>query len=62
VLTGMITSFMARGYEAIDAARLGVYIHGRAGEIAAENRGTESVVASDIIRAIPKAMMELYSM
>lgn len=51
VLTGIITSLLAQGHETQDAAVLGVYLHGKAGDIAAENKST--IIASDIIEAIP---------
>lgn len=60
VLTGIITSLLARGYEPLMAARMGVYLHGRAGELAEVKLGMESVIAQDIIDFIPEAMKELY--
>lgn len=55
VLTGMITSLLAQGYTPLDAVRMGVYLHGLAGDMATEELGEESVTASDIISYIPKA-------
>ncbi len=49
VLTGMILSLLAQGYDQVNAAIIGVYLHGLAGDIAAEKSGYESVIASDII-------------
>lgn len=49
VLSGLITGLLAKGMRPIDAAILGVYRHGRAGEDAAEERGEESVNSKDVI-------------
>ncbi|UCH81173.1 MAG: NAD(P)H-hydrate dehydratase [Nitrospiraceae bacterium] len=53
VLTGMIASFLAQGLTPQNASALGVYMHGYAGDIAADKKGQESLVASDIIKEIP---------
>jgi NAD(P)H-hydrate epimerase len=55
VLTGMISSFMAQGLNPTDGAILGVYMHGLAGDIAADNEGEHSLIASDIIDSLPGA-------
>lgn len=55
VLTGIITSLLAQGYSPENAAVLGAYLHGVAGDVAAENLGQESLIASDIIDALPQA-------
>ena len=52
VLTGMILSLLAQRYTPAEAALLGVFMHGKAGDIAAENIGMESLIARDIIRNI----------
>ena len=52
VLTGMILSLLAQRYTSQEAALLGVYLHGKAGDIAAEKIGVESIIARDIIRNI----------
>ena len=49
VLTGIIASLIAQGLQPFDAATLGVYIHGLAGDAAADELGEYSVMASDII-------------
>lgn len=49
VLTGVITSFLAQGYTPIMAAKFGVYLHGLAGDIAADQFGMDSITAVDII-------------
>ncbi|GAH28438.1 unnamed protein product, partial [marine sediment metagenome] len=48
VLTGVITALMGQGLSNFDAAVLGVYIHGLAGDIAAEKIGQVSLMATDI--------------
>ena len=55
VLTGIILSLLAQGYDPINASLTGVYIHGLAGDVAAEKSGFESVIASDIIAMIGEA-------
>lgn len=55
VLTGIITSLLAQGYLPENAAILGVYLHGVAGDIALEHTGEEALIASDIISAIADA-------
>ncbi|TDE16221.1 NAD(P)H-hydrate dehydratase [Dyadobacter psychrotolerans] len=49
VLTGIITSLLAQGYEPEDAAILGVYQHGLAGDKASEIKGQSAMIASDVI-------------
>lgn len=59
VLTGVLTALLAQGYTAKEACLLGVYLHGLAGDIAAENIGEISMNASDIINALPEAWKRL---
>ncbi len=59
VLTGIITGLLARGYRNADACMLGMYLHGLAGDIAAKELGEESLMATDIIRYLPKAFERL---
>jgi len=56
VLSGIIASLLAQGTAPFEAAALGVYIHGLAGDIAAKSLSEYSVMASDIIDAIPKVL------
>ena len=56
VLTGLITALACQGLEPYDAARLGVYLHGLAGDLAAEELGQVSMIASDLVRFLPKAL------
>jgi len=55
VLTGMILSLLAQGYDPVNASLTGVCIHGLAGDIAAGKAGYESLIASDIIAEIGNA-------
>jgi hydroxyethylthiazole kinase-like uncharacterized protein yjeF len=59
VLTGMITSLLAQGYNPKDAALLGVYLHGLAGDSAAAQKGMNGLIASDIIEQIPDVLKEM---
>lgn len=59
VLTGMILSLLAQRYTPEEASVLGVYLHGLAGDIAAESMSQEALVASDIIDNIGKAYLKL---
>ena len=55
-LAGLITSLAAQGYAPVDAARTGVYIHGKAGDLAAVELGEMGMTASDIVNFIPYAL------
>ena len=59
VLTGIIASLLAQGYTQREACFLGVYLHGMAGDIAAHKLGEDSLMASDIIDALPQAFRQL---
>ena len=59
VLTGILTALLARGYTPKEAAMIGMYLHGLAGDYAARDLGMESLIASDIIQYLPKAFKKL---
>ena len=59
VLTGILLGLLARGYERREACLLGVYLHGLAGDLAAQELGQESLMASDLIAYLPKAFLEM---
>lgn len=59
VLTGIIAGLMARGYTQAESVVVGMYLHGRAGDLAAEDKGVESLIASDIIDYLPMAFKEI---
>ena len=54
-LTGIVLALLARGYDSTSAARIAVYIHGLAGDIAATRNGQTALTAGDIIDALPSA-------
>jgi NAD(P)H-hydrate epimerase len=56
VLTGMIGSLLAQGYGPMQASCLGVYLHGFAGDLAAEEKGEAGMIAGDVIEKIPEAI------
>lgn len=60
VLTGLITGLLAQGYSPLETALLGMYIHGLAGDLAAEESGEEALVASDIYAHFGKAFKRVY--
>lgn len=55
VLTGIIAALIGQGLLPFEAAVAGVYLHGLAGDIAAEQVGQISLIAGDIINALPAA-------
>ena len=57
VLAGMVASLVARGLKADVAAAVAVYLHGKSGDIAAENLGEDSLIATDIIKYLPEAII-----
>ncbi len=61
VLTGVITSLIAQGYLPLEAAIMGVFLHGRAGDLAAQHGSMESLMASDITSHLGKAFSEVSS-
>lgn len=58
-LTGLITGLLAQGYAPLEAAQLGVYLHGLAGDIAASCYGPEAMLASDLIQNLGAAFKSL---
>ena len=56
VLTGLICALLCQKLEAFDAARLGVHLHGLAGDLAAAELGEVSMIASDLLRYLPHAI------
>lgn len=59
VLTGMLTALLAQGYDTLSAARLGVYLHGLAADIASRTTAMESMLASDVTGCISDAILSL---
>ena len=59
VLTGVITGLICQGLSPLEATQLGVYVHGLAGDLGAENLGEVSLIASDLIDYLPEAFAEI---
>lgn len=59
VLTGIIAALVAQRMMAFDAAVLGAWVHGKAGDLAAMRFGQTALIASDIIEFLPAAFREL---
>lgn len=59
VLTGIITSLLAQGYTSGDACKLGVYLHGMAGDLAAAGLSEEAMIAGDIIEYLGSAFRKI---
>jgi NAD(P)H-hydrate epimerase len=59
VLTGILTGLLAQKYEPLEAAQLGVYLHGTAGDLAVQIHGEHSLLATDLISMIGGAYREL---
>jgi len=56
VLTGAIAALMGQGLDDFEATVLGVHLHGRAGDMAAAKLGQVSLMATDMIEALPQAL------
>ncbi len=60
VLTGTIAGLIAQGLAPPKAACLGVYVHGRAGDLARDQHGEWGLVAGDLRRCLPQAILDTY--
>ena len=58
VLTGLITALACQGLDPLDASRLGVHLHGLAGDLAAVEMGEVSMIAGDLVQFLPDAFEE----
>jgi NAD(P)H-hydrate repair Nnr-like enzyme with NAD(P)H-hydrate dehydratase domain len=58
-LTGIITAFLAQGYTPYTAAKIGVYVHGLAADLALKDQSMESMLISDVIECIGKAFKKI---
>ena len=56
VLTGAVAGMISLRLEPFSAACMGVYLHGIAGEIAEEEKGSHSVMAGDVVNTLGKAV------
>lgn len=59
VLTGIITGLLAQNYEPVQAAKLGIFLHGLTADVALPKTGYQSFIASDIIENLGKAFLIL---
>lgn len=59
VLTGVLLALLAQGYSPQDAAIMGTYLHGVAGDMAAESKGENGLIATDIVENLPLAWQRL---
>ncbi|MCW5911500.1 MAG: NAD(P)H-hydrate dehydratase [Cyclobacteriaceae bacterium] len=59
VLTGVLTSLLAQGYPAAEAAVIGAYVHGMAGDLAARAIGETGLIAGDLVNYLPAAFKRL---
>jgi hydroxyethylthiazole kinase-like uncharacterized protein yjeF len=59
VLTGILTGMLSQGYSAGEAALLGVYLHGLAGDLAASEWSQESMLASDLVEQLGSAFEQV---
>lgn len=59
VLTGVVTGLLAQGYKGLAALQLGVFLHGAAGDVAADRVGQVPLIASDIIASAAEAWRQL---
>ena len=53
ILAGLITGFLAQGVKPLDAAQLGVWVHGNCGDLASEDRDPAAILARDLVNQIP---------
>jgi ADP-dependent NAD(P)H-hydrate dehydratase len=58
VLTGLIAALVGQGLEPFAAAQLGVYLHGRAGDLARDQLGEVSLIATDLLDFLPAAIRQ----
>jgi hydroxyethylthiazole kinase-like uncharacterized protein yjeF len=59
VLSGVISGLLAQGMDPAEAASVGCFVHGLAGDVAARRKGMRGMIAIDIVDAIPAALMAL---
>ena len=59
VLTGILSSLLAQHYTPLEAAKLGVYLHGLSGDIASYEKGMNSLIASDLVEFLPFAFKKI---
>jgi len=60
VLTGIVTGLIAQGYHSSVAAIFGVYLHGKSADIAVQDFGYQSLIASHVIEYLGEAYIDLF--
>ena len=55
VLTGVLLALLAQGYDTTTTARLGVYVHGLAGDLCRKRQGMTAMIAGDLVQMLPAA-------
>ncbi len=60
VLAGIITGLIAQGYEPLQAAIFGVYLHGKSADLRIEVTGYQALIASDIVEGLGTAYLDLF--
>ncbi len=61
VLTGLVAALVGQGLEPFAAAQLGVFLHGKAGDLARDERGEVSLIATDLLEFLPRAICQFQS-
>ena len=59
VLTGIVGGLLAQGYPPQEACALGVFLHGYAGDLAAQEKGEVGILARDVIERLPGGLRDL---
>ncbi len=59
ILTGVIAALLCQGLVPLEAAQLGAHVHGLAGDLAAQQLGQVSMIASDLLRFLPEAFQTI---
>ena len=58
VLAGMILSLLGQGMDAFSASASAVWLHGRAGDLAAAQKGERGMTPTDLLELIPQAILD----
>lgn len=59
VLTGILLGLLTQGYSPLESCKIGVFVHGLAGDLAVKEKGEIALIASDIIDYLPQAWMKI---
>ena len=61
LLTGILTGCLAQRYSSLEAALLGVFLHGLAGDLAVKTKSMEALIATDVLEFLPQAFLNLHA-